>query len=74
MVGIKCCKDCVPPRRHIGCHATCLQYTLERARMDAAREAREKDSKYDRTVIEAHARRKWAYLRKRIKGGGYRRN
>lgn len=24
--GITCCKNCVPPKRHVGCHSTCETY------------------------------------------------
>ena len=27
---IRCCKDCVPPKRHIGCHSTCKEYKHEK--------------------------------------------
>lgn len=66
---ILCCKDCVPPRRHIGCHATCQEYASERARMDEANKARERNRQYDEAVIEAHMKRKWSYLRRHINGG-----
>lgn len=23
---MKCCKDCIAPKRHLGCHATCEDY------------------------------------------------
>ena len=26
MTGISPCKDCVAPKRHVGCHATCKEY------------------------------------------------
>lgn len=28
---IICCKDCIPPKRHIGCHDTCEEYKKEKA-------------------------------------------
>lgn len=28
---IKCCKSCVPPTRHIGCHDKCSKYLEEKA-------------------------------------------
>ena len=28
---IKCCKDCVPPKRHPGCHSQCPDYLREKA-------------------------------------------
>ena len=27
---IKCCKDCVAPKRHPGCHGVCPEYLYER--------------------------------------------
>lgn len=39
MGRIKCCKDCVPPKRKIGCHAHCEEYLTEKAELDAQREA-----------------------------------
>lgn len=29
-MAIKCCKGCVPPKRHSGCHAKCEQYLKEK--------------------------------------------
>ena len=29
---IKCCKDCVPPKRYPGCGSKCPEYQEERAR------------------------------------------
>ena len=28
---MKCCKHCVPPKRHPGCHDHCPEYAEERA-------------------------------------------
>lgn len=28
---IKCCKDCVAPKRHPGCHGVCPEYLYEKA-------------------------------------------
>lgn len=28
---IKCCKKCVPPKRHAACHDSCPEYQAERA-------------------------------------------
>lgn len=33
-IGIHCCKDCVPPKRHSGCHATCKEYLDEKAQFE----------------------------------------
>ena len=29
-MGIKCCKDCVPPKRQSDCHTKCPQYLTEK--------------------------------------------
>lgn len=33
-MAIKCCKDCVAPKRHVGCHGTCPEYLKEKAEHD----------------------------------------
>ena len=33
-IGIHCCKDCVPPKRHVGCHSTCEQYRKEKIQLE----------------------------------------
>ena len=33
-IGIHCCKDCVPPKRHSGCHATCKEYKDAKAQYE----------------------------------------
>ena len=30
-----CCKDCVPPKRHLHCHSTCPEYLGAKAKHDA---------------------------------------
>lgn len=42
---IKCCKDCVPPKRHAGCHTKCEQYLKEKAEYEKMKEW-ERKSKY----------------------------
>lgn len=32
---IKCCKGCVAPKRHPGCHGHCSEYREEKAEYDA---------------------------------------
>lgn len=34
-MGIRCCKDCVPPKRHVGCHSECKEYKDEKERFEA---------------------------------------
>ena len=43
---IQCCKHCVAPRRHIGCHGHCDEYITERKELDDTM-AVHKDHNYD---------------------------
>ena len=43
MSAIHCCRDCIPPKRQIGCHAYCEAYIREKAVLD---EIREKERKW----------------------------
>lgn len=46
-MSIKCCKDCVPPIRHPGCHAKCSKYLEEKAKL----EEEKKLAKANKTVM-----------------------
>lgn len=37
---VKCCKDCVAPKRHPGCHDTCKEYNDEKQRQEARKQKR----------------------------------
>lgn len=37
-MGIKCCKDCVPPKRRVGCYTKCEQYLKEKAELEKMKE------------------------------------
>ena len=36
----RCCRYCVPPRRHVGCHAACEDYQKEMKANEERYEAR----------------------------------
>lgn len=36
--AIQCCKGCVPPERHEGCHSTCEKYQKEKKAHDEYKE------------------------------------
>lgn len=36
---ITCCKDCVAPKRHVGCHTDCQEYIDEKKKHDEKKEA-----------------------------------
>lgn len=33
-IGINCCENCIPPKRHLGCHSTCKEYADEKAQLE----------------------------------------
>lgn len=43
MLRINCCRDCVPPKRHPGCHSACEEYIK-------AKEQYEKDKKKNKEM------------------------
>ena len=60
MGRIVCCRHCVAPKRHIGCHATCPEYIVERAKNEKEYEARIKrhDQDSDFYTVRARSKRK----------------
>lgn len=40
---MKCCKDCVPPKRHTACHDSCTEYITEKAEHQRQQNAFKKD-------------------------------
>ena len=45
-MGIKCCKNCVPPQRHVGCHAKCSKYLEEKAKFEEEKARVRQDQAY----------------------------
>lgn len=37
-MAIKCCKDCVPPQRFLGCHGKCSKYLEEKTEYEKRKE------------------------------------
>ena len=37
MNTIECCKNCIAPKRHLGCHAECPEYIGEKAAYEEKR-------------------------------------
>lgn len=42
-MAITCCNGCKPPKRSAECHATCPEYTEQKAKHDAEREERNRE-------------------------------
>lgn len=48
---IKCCKDCVPPKRYPGCGSSCEQYKQEKAKdQELKQKARIEKEKMGRAI------------------------
>lgn len=61
-MAINCCRYCVAPKRHPGCHSHCSEYIVEKAKHDEQKAAEDKrrrieyglDSQYASSVRKAH--------------------
>lgn len=42
-MAIKCCKDCVAPKRHPGCHSVCSEYLAQKAEYEKLKEIHDKE-------------------------------
>lgn len=51
-VGIKCCKGCIAPKRHSGCHSKCPEYLKEKEAWEEKKKAVSKQRKTDNDVYE----------------------
>lgn len=54
---IKCCKDCKPPKRYIGCHADCIDYIMEKAVYNAAREADNEKRRLNDAIVSQRCKK-----------------
>lgn len=68
---ITCCKDCVAPKRHIGCHGTCKDYIREKAADAERKKKMEAERKLNSTHIQNVMNRKDAQAKRHKKHRGY---
>lgn len=59
-MAIICCKECVAPKRHHGCHDHCPEYLTEKAKND---ERREKEFKANEVSNGLYRQREMAVAR-----------
>lgn len=43
-----CCKHCVPPKRHVGCHACCKEYIAAKNKHETQKHDAKVESEADR--------------------------
>ena len=56
-MSIDCCKDCVPPKRHMNCHSTCPEYKKQKKVHDAERDASRKKQNMEKAALDIRLRR-----------------
>ena len=54
---IKCCKDCVAPKRHPGCHGSCDAYIAEKAEYERLKAVYEKDRKVTNEIYASRSKK-----------------
>lgn len=52
---IHCCRNCVAPKRHIGCHGDCEEYLIERKHLDEENAKRYEEKLKKRNLYEMKA-------------------
>ena len=67
---IKCCKDCVPPKRHIGCHSSCKEYLNERMEHDKIKNEYLKHADVEKRLVETEIDRSYR-IHKKAKSGPF---
>lgn len=63
---INCCRDCVYPKRHPGCHAKCEEYIAERKALDEVNEKASEGRRAYQQGVEVDLT--GIYRAKRLKG------
>lgn len=52
---IRCCRDCVPPKRHSACWGHCPEYLKEKAEYEAIKAERNKQAKIEADLYAQRA-------------------
>lgn len=54
---IKCCRDCVAPKRYPGCHGNCQEYLDEKAEHERRKEEIDRKKKISNDIYNRRADR-----------------
>lgn len=72
---ISCCRDCVPPQRHMGCHGTCERYRREKTEYEAEVERIKREqaaardiNEYTRGIADRMRKSKKCWNYKKVRG------
>lgn len=64
---IYCCKDCVAPKRHPGCHGSCPEYLADKAEHDRLKAEYDKANQTTGAIIEDQMRKVYKAMKDRRK-------
>ena len=64
---ICCCKDCVPPDRHVGCHSSCEKYLKEKQEWNNYKSDLQEHIHKENLIVDFHIRN--VERSKRVKTG-----
>ena len=62
-ICIQCCKTCVPPQRHVGCHATCPEYLEQKRQNEESRKLYIESKKAEWDQVKIGVKRKDRYMK-----------
>ena len=55
---IRCCKDCVAPKRHVGCHSSCPEYLKAKEEHDRVVQMRDEKRAIENRLLEYEIRKR----------------
>jgi len=64
-MGIKCCKGCVAPKRHSGCHSKCPEYLEEKRLWEEQKKAISKQRQADNNLYEQRSKGVYKALKRK---------
>lgn len=70
MTNFDCCKECVAPKRHVGCHSTCEDYLKCKAKHEEFRKKYVAEREYANERI-AYIKQSQERARRRLNRGHY---
>lgn len=53
-MAIKCCRHCVPPKRHSKCHSTCPDYKVEKEEHEEKQKIIRKQQDVENAIVGIH--------------------
>ena len=69
-MAINCCRYCVAPKRHPGCHSRCSEYIAEKAKHDEEKAAVDKKKLIEQGLSSQYASGVLKSIKNKRKKGG----